>query len=228
MKTIMNKKLIMITALLLLLCLTACNGNSPGQETAENETTVEQETAENETTVEQETEESGTAPEQDETETENETGNETEAGPVNGEGAERKESAGMTEREQKYSYRGDAVLTKENFEETMQSLLYFQRKSRLEELPLTEEFFHECMEAFPYIAGVEEVNEFEVEFWGIREDGRWVCLCEFDKGHEWDRKSKCDYYYIVMDVENNQIASMEVTLVEKYVKKEMIDSEWAQ
>lgn len=204
MKTIMNKKLIIIIALLLLLCLTACNGNSP-----------EQKTAENETTVVQETEESRIMMEQDETENENE--KETE--PVNGEGEEREESTGMTEREQEYTYRGDAVLTKENFETTMKSLLYTQRKSRLEELPLTEEFFNECMEGFPYIAGVDYVNEFGVEFWGIREDGRWVCLCEFDKGHEWDRKSKCDYYYIVMDVENNQIASMEITLVEKYVKE---------
>lgn len=204
MKTIMNKKLIIIIALLLLLCLTACNGNSP-----------EQKTAENETTVVQETEESRIMMEQDETENENE--KETE--PVNGEGEEREESTGMTEREQEYTYRGDAVLTKENFETTMKSLLYTQRKSRLEELPLTEEFFNECMEGFPYIAGVDYVNEFGVEFWGIREDGRWVCLCEFDKGHEWDRKSKCDYYYIVMDVENNQIASMEVTLVKKYVKE---------
>ena len=204
MKTIMNKKLIIIIALLLLLCLTACNGNSP-----------EQKTAENETTVVQETEESRIMMEQDETENENE--KETE--PVNGEGEEREESTGMTEREQEYTYRGDAVLTKENFETTMKSLLYTQRKSRLEELPLTEEFFNECMEGFPYIAGVDYVNEFGVEFWGIREDGRWVCLCEFDKGHEWDRKSKCDYYYTVMDVENNQIASMEVTLVKKYVKE---------
>ena len=204
MKTIMNKKLIIIIALLLLLCLTACNGNSP-----------EQKTAENETTVVQETEESRIMMEQDETENENEKETET----VNGEGEEREESTGMTEREQEYTYRGDAVLTKENFETTMKSLLYTQRKSRLEELPLTEEFFNECMEGFPYIAGVDYVNEFGVEFWGIREDGRWVCLCEFDKGHEWDRKSKCDYYYIVMDVENNQIASMEVTLVKKYVKE---------
>ena len=204
MKTIMNKKLIIIIALFLLLCLTACNDSSP-----------EQEIAENETTAVQETEESRIMMEQDETENENE--KETE--PVNGEGEEREESTGMTEREQEYTYRGDAVLTKENFETTMKSLLYTQRKSRLEELPLTEEFFNECMEGFPYIAGVDYVNEFGVEFWGIREDGRWVCLCEFDKGHEWDRKSKCDYYYIVMDVENNQIASMEVTLVKKYVKE---------
>ena len=204
MKTIMNKKLIIIIALFLLLCLTACNDSSP-----------EQEIAENETTAEQETEESRIMMEQDETE------NEKETEPVNGEGEEREESTGMTEREQEYTYRGDAVLTKENFETTMKSLLYTQRKSSLEELPLTEEFFNECMEKFPYIEGVRMglINEFEVEFWGIREDGRWVCLCEFDRGHEWDRKSKCDYYYIVMDVENDQIASMEITLVEKYVKE---------
>lgn len=212
MKTIMNKKLIIIIALLLLLCLTACNGNSP-----------EQKTAENETTVVQETEESRIMMEQDETENENEnkTENEMDAEPVDEEEAGGKGSAGMTEREQEYTYRGDAVLTKENFETTMKSLLYTQRKSSLEELPLTEEFFNECMEKFPYIEGVRMglINEFEVEFWGIREDGRWVCLCEFDRGHEWDRKSKCDYYYIVMDVENDQIASMEITLVEKYVKE---------
>lgn len=216
MKTIMNKKLIIIIALLLLLCLTACNGNSP-----------EQKTAEEKLTVEQETEESRIMPEQDKTEneTENKTENEMDAAPVDEEEAGGKGSAGMTEREQEYTYRGDAVLTKENFETTMKSLLYTQRKSSLEELPLTEEFFNECMVKFPYIEGVRMglINEFEVEFWGVREDGRWMCLCEFDRGHEWDRKSKCDYYYIVMDVENDQIASMEITLVEKYVKEEMIE-----
>ena len=216
MKTIMNKKLIIIIALLLLFFLTACNDSSP-----------EQETAEEKLTVEQETEESRIMPEQDKTEneTENKTENEMDAAPVDEEEAGGKGSAGMTEREQEYTYRGDAVLTKENFETTMKSLLYTQRKSSLEELPLTEEFFNECMEKFPYIEGVRMglINEFEVEFWGIREDGRWVCLCEFDRGHEWDRKSKCDYYYIVMDVENDQIASMEITLVEKYVKEEMIE-----
>ena len=203
MKTIMNKKLIIIIALLLLPFSTACSGNSPEQETAEEKLTVEQETEENRI-----------MPEQDKTE------NEMDAEPVDEEEAGEKGSAGMTEREQEYTYRGDAVLTKENFETTMKSLLYTQRKSSLEELPLTEEFFNECMEKFPYIEGVRMglINEFEVEFWGIREDGRWVCLCEFDRGHEWDRKSKCDYYYIVMDVENDQIASMEITLVEKYVK----------
>ena len=46
MKTIMNKKLIIIIALFLLLCLTACNDSSPEQEIAENETTAEQETEE--------------------------------------------------------------------------------------------------------------------------------------------------------------------------------------
>ncbi len=208
MKTIMNKKLIIIIALLLLPFSTACSGNSPEQETAEEKLTVEQETEENRI-----------MPEQDKTE------NEMDAEPVDEEEAGEKGSAGMTEREQEYTYRGDAVLTKENFETTMKSLLYTQRKSSLEELPLTEEFFNECMEKFPYIEGVRMglINEFEVEFWGVREDGRWMCLCEFDRGHEWDRKSKCDYYYIVMDVENDQIASMEITLVEKYVKEEMIE-----
>ena len=110
MKTIMNKKLIIIIALLLLPFSTACSGNSPEQETAEEKLTVEQETEENRI-----------MPEQDKTEneTENKTENEMDAEPVDEEEAGGKGSAGMTEREQEYTYRGDAVLTKENFETYM-------------------------------------------------------------------------------------------------------------
>lgn len=129
-----------------------------------------------------------------------------------------KEVEEMEETKPEYTYRGDAVLTEENFVKTMETLLCIKNKSqlyKLEELPLTEEFFNECIETAPYIRFIDKVNKFEVTFWAMSEDGKWVCLCEFDKSESWEHNAKKDCYYIELDLENDQIASMEIMLVQK-------------
>lgn len=133
---------------------------------------------------------------------------------------EREESEDMERTQRNYTYRGDTVLTEDNIKKTMESFLQIEDSVsfyRLEELPLTEKFFNECIghpENFPYIyeEDLRQMREFRMNFWGIREDGKCVCLCEFCTNFSLPNcKSRC--YYVVMDLEDEQIDSMEVTLV---------------
>lgn len=136
---------------------------------------------------------------------------------------EREGSEDMMLAQQKYIYRGDAVLTKDNIEKTMKAFFQINDScffSKLETLPLTEKFFYECIENpenFPYVNedDIEKMKQFELVFWGIREDGKCVCFCEFNRfSSAYRPEGSC--YYVVMDLENEQIDSMEVTLVKKY------------
>ncbi len=126
----------------------------------------------------------------------------------------------MEQTQQNYTYRGDTVLTEDNIKKTVKSFLQIENGvllARLETLPLTERFFNECiehLEKFPYVCeeDLDQVREFELKFWGIREDGKCVCLCEFCTSFSQPgAKSRC--YYVEMGLENDQIDSMEVTLV---------------
>lgn len=113
------------------------------------------------------------------------------------------------------------ILTKDNFNETIKTIFYTcnkRGKYDWDSLPLTEEFAGQCKEYFPRIEGIDEVNNFNICFWGIREDGKCVCLCEYDrsKSYQLDREKRCDYYYIEMDLEDDRIASIEMTLVQEH------------
>ena len=113
------------------------------------------------------------------------------------------------------------ILTKDNFNETMKTIFYTcnkRGKYDWDSLPLTEGFASQCKESFPRIKGIDDVNNFNICFWGIREDGKCVCLCEYDrsKSYQLDREKRCDYYYIEMDLEDDRIASIEMTLVQEH------------
>lgn len=133
---------------------------------------------------------------------------------------EREESGDMAQTQRNYTYQGDTVLTEDNIKQTMKSFLQIEDSVsfyRLESLPLTEKFFNECIEHpenFPYVyeEDLRQMREFRMNFWGIREDGKCVCLCEFCTNFSLPNcKSRC--YYVVMDLEDEQIDSMEVMLV---------------
>ena len=132
------------------------------------------------------------------------------------------ESEDMTQPQQKYTYRGDAVLSEDDIESTIKYFLQISNSSlfyRLEKLPLTETFFYECIEHpenFPYvdIEDIEKMKQFDLVFWGIREDGKCVGLCKFQKSNS-VYNTQSSFYYIVMDLEDGQIDSMEVTLVKE-------------
>lgn len=207
-----NRAKVCIEILMLSACMAACgkaDSAKPGsdavaesREKAENQTEIEiQEKAE----IQAETETIANSSEQE---------------------AEGEESGEMTQAEQKYTYRGDAVLSKDTIEKTMKTFLRIEDETslyRLEKLPLTEEFFYECIEHvenFPYVESddIQKMKNFILLFWGIREDGKCVCLCEFGRSGP-EIYPEGSFYYVVMDLENDQIASMEVTLVEKYTPK---------
>ena len=205
-----NKASVFIGILVLFVCIAAC-GKTDGVQ-LRNDATAESQAEE----ILTHTEESGVElPEKDEAQDDMTMDN-------NGQIAEeREESEDMAQTQQNYTYRGDAVLTEDNIKETMKSFLQISDRAsfaRLETLPLTEKFFNECIEHpenFPYVDlyvwGLQ-MREFKLVFWGIREDGKCVCLCELCTSFSQPgAKSKC--YYVEMDLKDEQIDSMEVTLV---------------
>ena len=85
---------------------------------------------------------------------------------------EQEEDEEMEETLPTYTYRGDAVLTQENFRKTMKTFLCIKSSRefyKLEELPLTEKFFNECLEDFPFINDLDDMKEFYIAFWGVGE-----------------------------------------------------------
>ncbi len=144
------------------------------------------------------------------------------AAAVSEEEAVQEESENMEEGLKNYTYRGDTVLTKDNFRETMETYLYIRNSSdlyKLEDLPLTENFFNKSIEKFPYIkSDLSKMDEFKVTFWGVGEKpNEMICVCEFiQEKLLFEYSEKRDCYYIVLQIENDQIDSMEITLVEQY------------
>ena len=130
------------------------------------------------------------------------------------------------EKRRTFTYEGaDVVLTDENFEKTMKRLLWIETETafyQLEDLPLTEEFFNECIQNYPFLESIEEVREFKVRFWGMKADSNMVCLCEFNKGDNYimGHGEESDYYYVELEMLDGQISGMIVTLVEKNEPKE--------
>lgn len=206
-----NRASVFIGILVFLVCIAACG--KTGDVQLENDATVESQAEE----IPAQTEERDVElPEEDEAQDEM-------AIDSNGQSAEeREESEDMAQTQQKYTYRGDAVLTEDNIKETIKSFLQIRDSvffARLETLPLTEKFFNDCIEHpenFPYVYedNFRQMREFKLVFWGIREDGKCVCFCEFSNRNS-VFNPKSSYYYIVMDLEDEQIDSMEVTLVKK-------------
>lgn len=76
-------------------------------------------------------------------------------------------------------YRGDTVLTEDNIVQVLETFLSISNEdelTKLEELPLTEEFFDQCVEKFPYVEEAGEYADINIEFWSIDGEGKCVCL----------------------------------------------------
>lgn len=198
-------------ALILLLCsMTACGKKSP-----EPEEVLTAEQQEDNIPV-------GDVTEQEASEEINE---QDAAAAVSEEEAAKEESENMEETLKSYTYRGDTVLTKDNFRETIETYLFIRSPlglRKLEDLPLTESFFDESIMNFPYIKTIRtdldlnKVEDFHILFWGVGEKpNEMVCMCEFS-WFKYPGHNKRDCYYIVLEIENDQINSMERTLVEQY------------
>lgn len=76
-------------------------------------------------------------------------------------------------------YRGDTALTEDNIVQVLETFLSISNEdelTKLEELPLTEEFFNQCVEKFPYVEEAGEYADINIEFWSIDGEGKCVCL----------------------------------------------------
>lgn len=119
-------------------------------------------------------------------------------------------------------YIGDAILTNENFADVIEEFLCIRNEDeivKLQALPLSEDFFNQCVADFPYIENIEDMKRFELGIWGMNEEGEWMCICKFspiDAEHANIRYNEAhDTYYITMNVKNNQIDSINIRLVER-------------
>lgn len=77
------------------------------------------------------------------------------------------------------TYHGDAILTEDNIVQVLETFLSISNEDeliKLEELPLTEEFFNQCVEKFPYVEEAGEYADINIEFWLIDGEGKCVCL----------------------------------------------------
>ncbi len=122
-------------------------------------------------------------------------------------------------------YKGEMTLTPENLEETMRIYLCIKNKeelSKLEGLPLTEEFFEQSLRDFPYVHNAANIKRFWLDLYGIGEDDTMMCICIFSPS---DRNTSRIYdehytYYIKMKLKDDQIDSMDIKLLDIYLPEE--------
>lgn len=127
---------------------------------------------------------------------------------------QKEEGDDITEKEEKpvFTYQGDVFLTEDSVAQVLKDFLSIANEEdlkKLEELPLTESFFNQCVEDFPYIENVEEYKEINIEFWSIDENGKCVSLVVFSrkKNPEYVSVSRNpDHVYCIeMDIVGDQI-----------------------
>lgn len=116
----------------------------------------------------------------------------------------------ITEKEEKIelTYKGDVLLVEDDVAQVLKDFLSIADEEdlkKLEELPLTESFFDQCVENFPYIEDVEEYKEINIEFWAIDEKGKCVSLVSFG-----NRMNPDHVYCIEMDIVGDQIDAMKM------------------
>ena len=92
---------------------------------------------------------------------------------------------------------------------------------RLGRLPLTGRFLNQCIDSFTYLENVKYMSQFQVDFWGIGDDGKLVCQCIVAPGTEriliaGSPSQEHSVYLIEMQLEDGQIDDMEITLMGAY------------
>lgn len=95
------------------------------------------------------------------------------------------ESNVMQEKNKEFVYTGEAILTDDIVAKVIKTYLSIENESqlsKLEELPLTEDFFYKCIKGFSYIDGVNEYQEMNVEFWARDEEGNYISFVNLCKG----------------------------------------------
>lgn len=135
---------------------------------------------------------------------------------------QKEEGNDMTEKEEKpvFTYQGDVLLTEDSVAQVLKDFLSIADKEdlkKLEDLPLTENFFNQCVEDFPYIENVEEYKEINIEFWSIDENGKCVSLVLFSRKKNPEYVTICrnpDHVYCIeMDIVGDQIDAVRMELM---------------
>ncbi len=117
-------------------------------------------------------------------------------------------------------YRGNTILTEDNIVEVLKTILSIADEKeliKLESLPLTENFFKECVEDFPYVEEIKEYKEINIEFWSIDGEGKCICLVDFCKEENPENnpilcKPDC-VYFIEMKVIDDKIDGMKMEII---------------
>lgn len=123
-------------------------------------------------------------------------------------------------------YVGNEILTEDNFEKVIKKIFTLSKEElqdsliTLSELPLTEEFYNECAQnsmknETPIFNWTYPYEKIELEFWGVREDGKCICICGFYKT-DYVLDENADFYYIVMEMQQDRISSIETIWLENY------------
>ena len=134
---------------------------------------------------------------------------------------EKKENNDVPEKKKAVlTYKGDALLTEANIEQVLKDFLTIADEDdlkKLEKLPLTENFFNQCAEDFPYIGNVEKYKEINIDFWSVDEKGKFVSIVTFvlyeNKKNESFRLNGDHVYCIEMDIVGYQIDAMKIELM---------------
>lgn len=117
------------------------------------------------------------------------------------------------ESSQPLTYRGDAFLNEDNMSTVLYTFFTVNKEDGLEvleTLPLTECFFEQCVNDFPYLP--EDIYETEVTFWAIDENNKCICLVKANDGKIKNRKHYS--YAVEMNIVNDQIDSMKIDQIE--------------
>lgn len=121
------------------------------------------------------------------------------------------------------------TLTPENITQVMRTLLMTKDekdKEELSELPLTERFYRQCMDADPCIKDIGDMRGFWLRYFGVGDDGKVICQCiispygnidRFGKKENWQVTGDYYVYHAEMRLEDGQIASMELVFLGRYI-----------
>lgn len=119
-------------------------------------------------------------------------------------------------------YKGESKLCKETMKDVLAEFFSIREEKdlhKLADLPLTEEFFEECLEDFPYgEESAEEISEIWVHTGGRALDGTCMGVVNVrtDKEKRLHSQSHIKSYYIVMELKDDRIDSVEIKLVGEY------------
>lgn len=121
------------------------------------------------------------------------------------------------------------TLNPENITQVMKTLLMTRDekdKEKLSELPLTERFYQQCMDAEPCIKDIVDMRGFWINYYGVGDDDKVICQCiissrgninQYGNRQNWRLTGDYYVYHVEMQLEDGQIDSMDIIFLGHYV-----------